>query len=129
MVDYHSFNIGFNVHIDGYSSFINCFPCFSIKIFSTLNVFNSFYIILTMLWVILIIKLLSICVFIFFLAGNEPAVNQNLVGTGYMSADQKKKLLWGSKKAAATEDVCINVLYSFFCCCISLLFYCIGRVF
>lgn len=64
-----------------------------------------FDIILTMLLVILIIKLLSICVFSFFLVGNEPAVNQNLVGTGYMSADQKKKLLWGSKKAAATEEV------------------------
>lgn len=31
-------------------------------------------------------------------------VNQNLVGTGYMSADQKKKLLWGNKKAATTEE-------------------------
>ncbi|XP_051138646.1 uncharacterized protein LOC127256593 isoform X2 [Andrographis paniculata] len=31
-------------------------------------------------------------------------VNKNLVGTGYMSTDQKKKLLWGSKKTAATEE-------------------------
>ncbi|KAL7097722.1 hypothetical protein ACP275_10G161100 [Erythranthe tilingii] len=31
-------------------------------------------------------------------------VNKNLVGTGYMSTDQKKKLLWGSKKSTATEE-------------------------
>ncbi|KAK1279977.1 hypothetical protein QJS04_geneDACA015017 [Acorus gramineus] len=31
-------------------------------------------------------------------------VNRNLVGTGYMSTDQKKKLLWGSKKNAAAEE-------------------------
>lgn len=31
-------------------------------------------------------------------------VNRNLIGTGYMSTDQKKKLLWGSKKATATEE-------------------------
>ncbi|KAI3837908.1 hypothetical protein MKX03_019423 [Papaver bracteatum] len=32
-------------------------------------------------------------------------VNKNLVGGGYMSTDQKKKLLWGNKKNAATEEV------------------------
>lgn len=32
-------------------------------------------------------------------------VNKNLVGTGYMSTDQKKKLLWGNKKNTATEEV------------------------
>ncbi|KAK6149038.1 hypothetical protein DH2020_016563 [Rehmannia glutinosa] len=31
-------------------------------------------------------------------------VNRNLVGTGYMSTDQKKKLLWGNKKNTATEE-------------------------
>ncbi|KAH6817658.1 hypothetical protein C2S51_001261 [Perilla frutescens var. frutescens] len=31
-------------------------------------------------------------------------VNKNLVGTGYMSTDQKKKLLWGNKKSIATEE-------------------------
>ncbi|XP_073150181.1 uncharacterized protein [Henckelia pumila] len=31
-------------------------------------------------------------------------VNKNLVGTGYMSADQKKKLLWGNKKNTKVEE-------------------------
>ncbi|KAM7529980.1 hypothetical protein LguiB_033390 [Lonicera macranthoides] len=31
-------------------------------------------------------------------------VNRNLVGTGYMSTDQKKKLLWGSKKNTVAEE-------------------------
>ncbi|XP_020549029.1 arginine/serine-rich coiled-coil protein 2 isoform X2 [Sesamum indicum] len=31
-------------------------------------------------------------------------VNRNLVGTGYMSTDQKKKLLWGNKKNTAVEE-------------------------
>ncbi|KAG6595420.1 hypothetical protein SDJN03_11973, partial [Cucurbita argyrosperma subsp. sororia] len=31
-------------------------------------------------------------------------VNKNLVGVGYMSTDQKKKLLWGSKKSTAVEE-------------------------
>ncbi|KAM0940977.1 putative small acidic protein [Dioscorea sansibarensis] len=31
-------------------------------------------------------------------------VNKNLVGGGYMSADQKKKLLWGSKKNTTTQE-------------------------
>ncbi|RVW35931.1 hypothetical protein CK203_090600 [Vitis vinifera] len=31
-------------------------------------------------------------------------VNRNLVGVGYMSADQKKKLLWGSKKSTTAEE-------------------------
>ena len=31
-------------------------------------------------------------------------VNKNLVGVGYMSTDQKKKLLWGNKKSAAAEE-------------------------
>lgn len=31
-------------------------------------------------------------------------VNKNLVGTGFMSTDQKKKLLWGSKKSTPTEE-------------------------
>ncbi|KAL6988027.1 hypothetical protein U1Q18_013773 [Sarracenia purpurea var. burkii] len=31
-------------------------------------------------------------------------VNRNLVGTGYMSTDQKKKLLWGNKKNTTTEE-------------------------
>lgn len=31
-------------------------------------------------------------------------VNRNLVGTGFMSTDQKKKLLWGSKKNTTTEE-------------------------
>ncbi|KAL3534663.1 hypothetical protein ACH5RR_003124 [Cinchona calisaya] len=31
-------------------------------------------------------------------------VNRNLIGTGYMSADQKKKLLWGSKKTTAADE-------------------------
>ncbi|XP_023638128.1 transcriptional regulator ATRX homolog [Capsella rubella] len=32
-------------------------------------------------------------------------VNKNLVGTGYLTTDQKKKLLWGKKKSTATEEV------------------------
>ncbi|KAK6944462.1 hypothetical protein RJ641_025564 [Dillenia turbinata] len=31
-------------------------------------------------------------------------VNKNLVGVGYMSADQKKKLLWGNRKNNAQEE-------------------------
>ncbi|XP_022153918.1 arginine/serine-rich coiled-coil protein 2 isoform X2 [Momordica charantia] len=31
-------------------------------------------------------------------------VNKNLVGVGYMTADQKKKLLWGNKKSTAVEE-------------------------
>ncbi|CAI9099585.1 OLC1v1036435C6 [Oldenlandia corymbosa var. corymbosa] len=31
-------------------------------------------------------------------------VNRNLIGTGIMSADQKKKLLWGNKKTTAKEE-------------------------
>ncbi|CAK7340247.1 unnamed protein product [Dovyalis caffra] len=31
-------------------------------------------------------------------------VNKNLVGGGFMSTEQKKKLLWGSKKSAAPEE-------------------------
>ncbi|KAK1437103.1 hypothetical protein QVD17_02888 [Tagetes erecta] len=31
-------------------------------------------------------------------------VNRNLIGTGVMSTDQKKKLLWGSKKSTPTEE-------------------------
>ncbi|XP_022967757.1 arginine/serine-rich coiled-coil protein 2 isoform X2 [Cucurbita maxima] len=31
-------------------------------------------------------------------------VNKNLVGVGYMTTDQKKKLLWGSKKSSAVEE-------------------------
>ncbi|KAJ6912130.1 hypothetical protein NC651_014716 [Populus alba x Populus x berolinensis] len=31
-------------------------------------------------------------------------VNKNLVGVGFMSTEQKKKLLWGSKKSAAPEE-------------------------
>ncbi|KAI7993088.1 hypothetical protein LOK49_LG12G02478 [Camellia lanceoleosa] len=29
---------------------------------------------------------------------------RNLIGTGYMSTDQKKKLLWGNKKSTTTEE-------------------------
>ncbi|KAK1412944.1 hypothetical protein QVD17_34572 [Tagetes erecta] len=32
------------------------------------------------------------------------SVNRNLIGTGLMSTDQKKKLLWGSKKSTPTEE-------------------------
>ncbi|MFS7895263.1 putative small acidic protein [Helianthus anomalus] len=32
-------------------------------------------------------------------------VNRNLIGTGVMSTDQKKKLLWGSKKTTPTQEV------------------------
>ncbi|PSS01737.1 Arginine/serine-rich coiled-coil protein [Actinidia chinensis var. chinensis] len=31
-------------------------------------------------------------------------VNKNLIGTGYMSTDQKKKLLWGNKKNTIAEE-------------------------
>ncbi|XP_010542828.1 PREDICTED: arginine/serine-rich coiled-coil protein 2 isoform X1 [Tarenaya hassleriana] len=31
-------------------------------------------------------------------------VNKNLVGTGYLTTDQKKKLLWGNKKSEAAEE-------------------------
>ncbi|KAJ4978061.1 hypothetical protein NE237_008841 [Protea cynaroides] len=31
-------------------------------------------------------------------------VNRNLMSSGYMSTDQKKKLLWGNKKNAASEE-------------------------
>lgn len=43
-------------------------------------------------------------------------VNKNLVGVGYMSADQKKKLLWGNKKGAGTEEVYVSLLYSIVAC-------------
>ncbi|GMP97818.1 hypothetical protein CsSME_00045925 [Camellia sinensis var. sinensis] len=29
----------------------------------------------------------------------------NLIGTGYMSTDQKKKLLWGNKKSTTAEEL------------------------
>ncbi|CAA2952363.1 Hypothetical predicted protein [Olea europaea subsp. europaea] len=32
------------------------------------------------------------------------SVNRNLIGTGYMSADQKKKLLWGNKKNTTSVE-------------------------
>lgn len=35
----------------------------------------------------------------------HDTVNKNLVGVGFMSTEQKKKLLWGSKKSAAPEEV------------------------
>ncbi|XP_043719770.1 arginine/serine-rich coiled-coil protein 2 isoform X2 [Telopea speciosissima] len=31
-------------------------------------------------------------------------VNRNLIGSGYMSTDQKKKLLWGNKKNIASDE-------------------------
>ncbi|XP_010516277.1 PREDICTED: DEAD-box ATP-dependent RNA helicase 42 isoform X2 [Camelina sativa] len=31
-------------------------------------------------------------------------VNKNLVGTGYLTTDQKKKLLWGKKKSTTAEE-------------------------
>ncbi|GER51978.1 arginine/serine-rich coiled-coil protein 2 [Striga asiatica] len=31
-------------------------------------------------------------------------VNKNLIGTAYMTADEKKKLLWGNKKNTVTEE-------------------------
>ncbi|CAE6076465.1 unnamed protein product [Arabidopsis arenosa] len=31
-------------------------------------------------------------------------VNKNLVGTGYLTTDQKKKLLWGKKRSTASEE-------------------------
>jgi hypothetical protein len=35
----------------------------------------------------------------------HDTVNKNLVGVGFMSTEQKKKLLWGSKKSATPEEV------------------------
>ncbi|XP_021757012.1 uncharacterized protein LOC110722082 isoform X2 [Chenopodium quinoa] len=32
-------------------------------------------------------------------------VNQNLTSTGFMTVDQKKKLLWGNKKSTTTEEI------------------------
>ncbi|XP_047313760.1 pre-mRNA-splicing factor spp2-like isoform X1 [Impatiens glandulifera] len=32
------------------------------------------------------------------------SVNRNLIGTGFMTADQKKKLLWGNKKNTVSEE-------------------------
>lgn len=53
--------------------------------------------------------------FDFILCFDENAVNKNLVGTGYMSTDQKKKLLWGSKKNTTTVEVLkIILLHCFF---------------
>jgi len=40
------------------------------------------------------------------------AVNQNLVGTGFMTADQKKKLLWGSKKNSNAEEVPLKIMFA-----------------
>ncbi|KAL0453221.1 UNVERIFIED_CONTAM: hypothetical protein Slati_1300200 [Sesamum latifolium] len=37
-------------------------------------------------------------------SSSSSDVNRNLVGTGYMSTDQKKKLLWGNKKKTAVEE-------------------------
>lgn len=39
------------------------------------------------------------------------AVNQNLTSTGFMTADQKKKLLWGKKKTTVTEEVLVKFLF------------------
>ncbi|KAJ6870363.1 hypothetical protein NC652_036100 [Populus alba x Populus x berolinensis] len=36
--------------------------------------------------------------------GSNNTVNRNLVGGGFMSTEQKKKLLWGNKKSAAPEE-------------------------
>jgi hypothetical protein len=38
-------------------------------------------------------------------------VNRNLVGGGFMSTEQKKKLLWGNKKCAAPEEVLVPSLF------------------
>jgi hypothetical protein len=38
-------------------------------------------------------------------------VNRNLVGGGFMSTEQKKKLLWGNKKCAAPEEVLAPSLF------------------
>ncbi|KAJ4969627.1 hypothetical protein NE237_002726 [Protea cynaroides] len=35
-------------------------------------------------------------------------VNRNLIGTGYMSTDQKKKLLWGNKKNTSNEELLLS---------------------
>lgn len=39
----------------------------------------------------------------------KKKVNKNLIGTGYMSTDQKKKLLWGNKKNTTAEEVFIRL--------------------
>ncbi|XP_028057163.1 uncharacterized protein LOC114261121 [Camellia sinensis] len=41
---------------------------------------------------------------LFFIFCLSPVVNRNLIGTGYMSTDQKKKLLWGNKKSTTAEE-------------------------
>lgn len=46
----------------------------------------------------------------------HDTVNKNLVGVGFMSTEQKKKLLWGSKKSVAPEEV-----PPLFCLCLLLL--------
>lgn len=41
-------------------------------------------------------------------------VNKNLVGVGScMTTDQKKKLLWGSKKSTPAEEVFVMIFYHF----------------
>ncbi|RWR74795.1 arginine/serine-rich coiled-coil protein 2 isoform X2 [Cinnamomum micranthum f. kanehirae] len=35
---------------------------------------------------------------------SPASVNRNIVGSGYMSTDQKKKLLWGNKKTTAAVE-------------------------
>lgn len=35
-------------------------------------------------------------------------VNKNLVGAGSLTADQKKKLLWGNKKNTQAEEVSLT---------------------
>lgn len=48
---------------------------------------------------------ISVCVY---------AVNRNLIGAGpvgCMTADQKKKLLWGNKKSTTAEEVPAMVCY------------------
>lgn len=51
----------------------------------------------------------------------NKTVNKNLIGTGYMSADQKKKLLWGNKKNTAAEEVIMNYSSMSFCSCFFLI--------
>lgn len=54
--------------------------------------------------IMIILKLFSLGSFLAY------AVNKNLVGVGYMSTDQKKKLLWGNKKSSPVEEVCLWII-------------------
>ena len=72
---------------------------------------------------------ISVCSFVcFFVPLASKTVNKNLIGTGYMSTDQKKKLLWGNKKNTTAEEVLNLITLSCRFIVFVVLFTCVGRM-